>query len=223
MDYLSNCKISKDCKDFLKSCLRPNPSKRINYNDFDEIFGHPWFNDISINDIYNKKHISPLKEYVNSNTKKLSSFSNNNNSFIFKKTIDTSTFCNDKNGKEFISELDLDIDDIRIVSNIESNDYYVNDSSKLSNIINLKKRIKKHSKLNGYTNPTNMNEKEILVISESKNNMRNNYDNQNSLFTLSKFRSSDDNYDIKSILLENSFKSFYYNSYLYHNKKLKCK
>jgi serine/threonine protein kinase len=51
--------MTDDCKDFIQKCLKKDPKERLGATvGLEEIISHPWFSDINISDLIEKK-ISP--------------------------------------------------------------------------------------------------------------------------------------------------------------------
>ena len=66
--------MSDDCKNFIKSCLEKNPTKRLGLNGIEEIINHPWFEDINIGDIMRKKAVPQFKPTLSKDILDVSNF-----------------------------------------------------------------------------------------------------------------------------------------------------
>ena len=63
-----NNPISENCKDFMTRLLDKNPQTRLGAkNGYEEVFKHPWFEDINIDEIINKKKEPPYVPELTAN------------------------------------------------------------------------------------------------------------------------------------------------------------
>jgi serine/threonine protein kinase len=67
--------MTENCKDFISKCLAKNPTERLGFKDgLKEILAHPWFSDLNIDHLVEKKIIPEFKPKLSTNLLDVSNF-----------------------------------------------------------------------------------------------------------------------------------------------------